>query len=233
MKTLVSSILRRDDIVLRCKSTANAHYDTAQSVLDDLRSRREAVDVLSHIDALKAGIIESDGLTTEAASSILRTVTVQSLLHLGSRSFSHLLNAIERYLPVLRALAEGKSGKGDILAAAARFWALNPQMVGIVFDKLMQYQIVDPSDVVAFAFRPTEGKNADGAVAIDTESFDLLRGALDKANGRVVIARKKVTVLSKEDEENRAKVKAKEGAMEVDADGKAGPSFTLPCSIMN
>jgi len=55
---------------------------------------------------------------------------MQSLLHIGSRSFSHLLNAIERYLPLLRNIAStgASSGsaspeaKADILTAAASFW---------------------------------------------------------------------------------------------------------------
>jgi nuclear cap-binding protein subunit 1 len=40
----------------------------------------------------------------------------------------------------------------DILTAAASFWKYNRQTVAIVFDKLMQYHIVDPNDVVGWTF---------------------------------------------------------------------------------
>ena len=75
----------------------------------------------------------------------------------------HFLNAIERFLPILRYLASGgvssaggggtPEAKANILAAAAAsFWKYNRQMVAIVFVKLMQYQIVDPNDVVGWTF---------------------------------------------------------------------------------
>jgi nuclear cap-binding protein subunit 1 len=113
----------------------------------------------------------------------------------------------------------------DILTASAQFWKRNRQMVGIVFDKLMQYQIVDPTDVVSWAFGGGLG-NGDGPLKVNYRQWDLLKGALDKANGRVMIARKKVIALRKEEDENRARANA-DGAtngtsMEVDADAKPG-----------
>ena len=90
-------------------------------------------------------------------------------------------------------------------------------MVGIVFDKLMQYQIVDPTDVVSWAFAHRE----------EGLDWDVLKGDIDKANGRVVVARKKVAALRKEEDETRARAKASGGAdvavaMEVDAEAKPG-----------
>jgi nuclear cap-binding protein subunit 1 len=172
--------------------------------------------------------------------AILRSIAVQSLLHIGSRSFSHLLNAIERYLPLLRNVASdgvsstGASGspeaKTGILAAAAAFWKHNRQMVGIVFDKLMQYQIVDPTDVVAWTFVNGQGpgqlSEPVGPLHLSAFEWDLMRGALDKANGRVMTARRKVNMLRKEDDDKRARVKASapDNSMEVDADAKPGRS---------
>lgn len=169
----------------------------------------------------------------------MRSIAVQSLLSIGSRSFSHLLNAIERYLPLLRSLAiggiagSGASGsaeaKADILTAAAAFWKRNKQMVNIVFDKLMQYQIVDPTDVVAWTFTNVAGDghlSGMGPLSLSAFEWDLLKGALDKANGRVMIARRKVAALRKEEDDTRAKAKAKGGvdvsSMEVDGYTKPG-----------
>jgi nuclear cap-binding protein subunit 1 len=104
-------------------------------------------------------------------------------------------------------------------------------MVGIVFDKLMQYQIVDPTDVVGWTFVNGAGIGQLSAVlgplSLSAFEWDLLKGALDKANGRVMIARRRVTALRKEDDETRARVKASGSAddvtsMEVDADAKQG-----------
>ncbi|TFK43083.1 MIF4G like-domain-containing protein [Crucibulum laeve] len=218
------------------------HHDAAQSILNLFRGRAKAEDVVTHLDTLRSTLESSEdvGLNVDAT---VRSITVQSLLNIGSRSFSHLLNAIERYLPLLRHLASGgvsstggngiPEAKADILTAAAAFWKYNRQMVGIVFDKLMQYQIVDPTDVVGWTFLngAVIGQLSELAGPMNLSAFewDLLKGALDKANGRVMIARRKVTVLRKEDDDNRARVKASENeSMEVDTDAKQEATVDSP-----
>ena len=211
-------------------------------MLNLFRGRAKATDVISHLDSLKHSLEVSDGDVN--ADTVVRSIAVQSLLHIGSRSFSHLLNAIERYLPLLRSLASGgvsstggsgnAEAKSDILAAAAAFWKRNRHMIGIVFDKLMQYQIVDPSDVVAWTFVNRAGIGQPrgatlGPPSLSAFEWDLLKGALDKANGRVVIARRRVQALRKEEDDTRAKVKAggADNSMEVDDDTKEGTFWSL------
>lgn len=218
---------------------ANSYHDAAQAILNLFRGRAKAEDVISHLDALKATLEPSDEGHVNV-DSVVRSIAIQSLLHIGSRSFSHLLNAIERYLPLLRHLASdgasmtGGSGNADakanILTAAAAFWKNNRQMIGIVFDKLMQYQIVDPTDVVAWTFLngAVVGHLSELASPMNLCAFewDLLKGALDKANGRVMIARRRVTALRKEDDDTRARVKAgTDETMEVDAEPKQGAYY--------
>ena len=195
---------------------------------------------MSALETLRNSLAESMHGTANP-DNVLRSIAIQSLLHTGSRSFSHFLNAVERYLPLLRNLAAGgiSSNGGtpslearmDILTASARFWKRNRQMVGIVFDKLMQYQIVDPTDVVSWAFGSGYG-NGEGPLKVDHRQWDLLKAALDKANGRVMIARRRVIALRKEEDETRARANANgenNGAsMEVDADAKPGALALSP-----
>jgi nuclear cap-binding protein subunit 1 len=98
-------------------------------------------------------------------------------------------------------------------------------MVGIVFDKLMQYQIVDPTDVIGWTFLNGSVVGQLGEIEkplfLSAFEWDLLKAALDKANGRVVIARRKIATLRKEDDDARAKAKASQG-MEVDGETKPG-----------
>lgn len=215
-------------------SIAHPYHDAAQSVLDLLRGRSKPEDVMSALESLRNSLAESTHDTANL-DNVLRSIAIQSLLHTGSRSFSHFLNAVERYLPLLRNLAAGgiSSNGGvpslearmDILTASARFWKRNRQMVGIVFDKLMQYQIVDPTDVVSWAFGSGLG-NGEGPLKVDYRQWDLLKAALDKANGRVMIAKRRVIALRKEEDENRARANANGAnngtSMEVDADAKPG-----------
>ena len=194
------------------------HYEAAQSVLNQLRSRTKPEDVLVHLDTVKNGLAETADII-EDPDALIRSIAIQSLLHIGARSFSHFLNAVERYLIVLRALSGTPEAKKHVLELVSNFWRRSHQMVGIVFDKLMQYQIVEPADVVTWVF-------SHSSRGLD---WDLLRSAIDKANGRVVVARRRVTTLRKEDDDAHARAKAKanggvadSAAMEVDAETMHG-----------
>ncbi|KAM6495489.1 MIF4G like domain containing protein [Amanita muscaria] len=209
---------------------SNPYHESAQTVLNLIRGRAKAEDVIANLETLKTTLENADEPIN--VNSVVRSITVGSLLHIGSRSFSHLLNAIERYLPLLRSISSASlstsggggspEAKADILTGVASFWQTNRQMIGIVFDKLMQYQIVDPTDVVAWVFSQEtsigEPRVLGGPSSIGTHEWDLLKGALDKANGRVVIAKRKVVALRKEDDDTRGRAKATANAMEVDAD---------------
>ncbi|KAG1828882.1 armadillo-type protein [Suillus variegatus] len=142
----------------------------------------------------------------------IRSISIHCLLSIGSRSFSHL-NAIERYLPLLRGLAgTDAESKQDILSAVASFWHLNRQMVNIVFDKLMQYQIVDPTDVVGWTFENVGGDaHLSGMRPMSLSAFewDLLKAP------RRNVARVK------------ASVGADVGSIEMDADVKPFKQVTV------
>ena len=59
---------------------------------------------LSRATHTKSTFVHSEGEHLNVDSIIL-SITIQSLLNIDSRSFSHFLNAIERNLPVLRDLS--------------------------------------------------------------------------------------------------------------------------------
>ena len=102
------------------------------------------------MDEDEQGLVSSAGV----AEQVVRDMAVQALLYAGSRSFSHLLNIIERYHDLLRSLSQAPQARLEMLASTVRFWARSPQWVLIVIDKLLQYRIVEPVDVVHFVFTP-------------------------------------------------------------------------------
>ncbi|KEP55380.1 cap-binding protein 80-PB [Rhizoctonia solani 123E] len=193
------------------------HYQEAAELLTMIKDRAKADEVAAHCLKLPRSVP-------------IQHMVMQSLLHVGSRSFSHFLNAVERYLSLLR----GESGSGSlrgeknaekarpILCAAGEYWANNQQMIGIVFDKLMQYQIIDPSDVIEYAFESgiKEGETPD----LSSERWLLVQAALNKANGRVVGAKRKVVTLNKDEEERRARAIANAGGIGMDVDVDAQPA---------
>ncbi|RPD62077.1 hypothetical protein L227DRAFT_609933 [Lentinus tigrinus ALCF2SS1-6] len=214
----------------------NPYHEAAQSVLNLLRGRAKPEDVMTHLETVRNQLSETAEGNVNV-DSLLRSITVQSLLSIGSRSFSHFLNAIERYLPLLRNLAAGHISDGgvphaeartDIMSAVATVWRRSRHMVLIVFDKLMQYQIVDPTDVVAWTFDHCPAVTSrQPKTTFNAFQWDLLKLALDKANGRVMVQRKKVAVLRREADDTAAVAIAGEN-MEVDADADLAPAGESP-----
>ncbi|TFK83265.1 cap binding protein 80-PB [Polyporus arcularius HHB13444] len=222
----------------------NPYYEPAQSVLNLLRGRAKPEDVMAHLEIVRNQLSE----TAEGdvnIDSLLRSIAVQSLLSIGSRSFSHFLNAIERYLPLLRNLAAGQisdngpphaEARTDIMSAVATVWRRSRHMILIVFDKLMQYQIVDPTDLVAWTFAHCPAvTSGQPKSTFNAFQWDLLKSALDKANGRVMVARRKVAALRREADDKAARAIAGE-SMEVDTEDKpdvvpAGESEQLTSAL--
>lgn len=208
------------------------YYEPTQSLLNLIRGRAQVDEVMPLAESLRTNLSDNVTLPPDTTpDSAVRLITMQILLHVGSRSISHFLNAIERYLPLLRSLGSTPENKLDYLNASAKFWRRNGQMVSIVFDKLMQYQIVDPSDIITWSFKGINGQEA--AASIGVQAWDLLKAALDKAIGRVAIAYQKVQTLRKDDEDAKAKAMASATPDEMDVDsdeakkGKPIMHFTL------
>ncbi|PVF94764.1 hypothetical protein CPB86DRAFT_788751 [Serendipita vermifera] len=195
------------------EAASNPHAYLADALLTKLRDRVPMAEISLQVDNMRSELVGS-GLTESRAASRMRSVTLQCILMLGSRSFSHFLNAIERYLKVLQPLSTTPDAKFEMLEIVGTFWRRNRQNILIIFDKLMQYQIADPTDVVSWAFEGTGlGEKNDG---LSTFQWELMRMALDKSNGRVSIAQRRLVQQIKLDEEARAAKNAQAIGMDVD-----------------
>ncbi|KAJ1915011.1 Nuclear cap-binding protein subunit 1 [Mycoemilia scoparia] len=85
-------------------------------------------------------------------TNLAREMLIQHVLLSGSKTFSHMLNAIERYMPVLQKYSAGSDAKLHIAKITEEFWILNPQMYVITLDKLLNYRVIDPITVVEAVF---------------------------------------------------------------------------------
>lgn len=192
-------------------------------------------------------------VTTEtAADLVVRDIMTQVVLNIGSRSFSHFLNIVERYHALLRQLSSTPAMRTAILASTTRFWARSPQWVQIVFDKLMQYRIVEPADIVTFIFSPALPESVPATILQGSGDFlpssfsklldptmpgdvptrdwacfdwyELLRLTVEKVNGRVGQVRRRLARLQREEaEEAERKEAAAAGLLEEEAAATSPP----------
>jgi nuclear cap-binding protein subunit 1 len=68
---------------------------------------------------------------------IASQVFVQCLMFIGQKSFSHLLNAVERNIVSVQGYMSGEKG----VALVAHVWTFHPQFLEICVDKLTNYRV--------------------------------------------------------------------------------------------
>ena len=143
----------------------------------------------------------------EASSAAIRQMASETLLHLGSRSFSHFLNATERYLEILRHLTPDPRSRRTLLDGIASYWRQSSQMRLVTVDKYLQYGVLEGLDVVDWVFAEDTGGagGADGDGWTDGEKWEMLRMCLDKHVGKVAVVKRRVKMVEKEDEAARAR----------------------------
>ncbi len=113
-----------------------------------LRGKASASEVRAHLLGLPNATTGPD----EPLSPEYRLMAAETILHLGSRSFSHFLNATERYLDVLRFLTPDPASRQVVLDAITSFWRKSSQMRLVTMDKYLQYGVLEGLDVVDWAF---------------------------------------------------------------------------------
>jgi len=157
-----------------------------------------------------------------------------------------------RYHALLRDLSSSPAMRLAILSSTVRFWALAPQWVQIVFDKLLQYRIVEPADIIDFVFAPPRNIPAlvllgsgdgvagsfsrvappeAGGLERDWSTFswwDIVRITVDKVNGRVEQVRKRLETLEREEADEADRKAAAEAAGAEEPQLPAEPEFKLP-----
>ncbi len=207
-----------------------SHPYSAQAgrLINSIKAKASADVILADFETFKSSIVDdaSSAIPTEAtegmvanatqADVVVRDLTIQCVLQVGSRSFSHFLNIVERYHSLLRQLSRSGRMRAAILAGAVRFWSASQQWVHIVVDKLLQYRIVEPADVVEFIFsppadeprtiQPVSGLAGEGWCGFNT--WTLLRLTLEKVNGRVDQLKKRLEEIQRKEAEETERKEA-------------------------
>lgn len=130
------------------------------------------------------------------------------ILQAGSRSFSHFLNASERYRKLVEALARNASERRDVLVWIREFWKDSSQFRVMYIDKYLQYDLVQQGDVVAvilgaYSARPSDVPEDWPTIWTDFHAWELLSNVLNKSKGRLATTDRRILETEKEDERVR------------------------------
>lgn len=106
-----------------------------------IKNKGNPEDVLTLIKDLPNPLQEED---SEPSYNPLKIeVFVQTLLYLGSKSFSHAFAAIAKFHSVFKTLAETEEAQICILRNVYEVWHAHPQMLCVLIDKMLKTQIVE------------------------------------------------------------------------------------------
>ncbi|KAK4683566.1 nuclear cap-binding protein subunit 1, partial [Tremellales sp. Uapishka_1] len=235
MQTLPDEMLTKEANVISAdppepvwpyEKDAHPLHAEATELLKLLRQKVPVPTIKSHLDGLPDATSGPD----EPLSPEIRLMAFQTLLHLGSRSFSHFLNATERYLDLLRQLTPDPSTRRVLLDGVTGYWKESSQMVLVVVDKYLQYGVLEGLDVVEWVFgeelRSGGGEDGDGWT--DCHKWEILRMTIDKTVGRVEAAKRRVRDVERGDEVARARRAAEKLERGEDVGMDEGDSADAP-----
>lgn len=80
------------------------------------------------------------------------TVVVQTLLDIGSKSFTHLVTVLERYGQVFAKLCPDNDKQVMLLSQVSTYWKNNVQMTAVAIDRMMGYRLVSNQAIVRWVF---------------------------------------------------------------------------------
>lgn len=179
-------------------------HQEAVGLLSLLRKKGTTTDIQTYLVTLPNITSGPD----EPLPANVRVMAIETILHLGSRSFSHFLNATERYLDILRSLTPDPSSRQLLLQGISSYWRTSQQQQLITIDKYVQYGILEGLDVVDWIFSESDvaGAGADDADGwTDGNKWEILRMSLDKHSGRVAAVKKRLRAVERADETARAR----------------------------
>ncbi|KNZ45371.1 hypothetical protein VP01_819g2 [Puccinia sorghi] len=199
----------------KCCPEPRAHRDhlAALDVVQLLKHKEPVSRLLDYLTKMQERLV-NEGIL-ESAQDVTREVAVQALLHVGSRSFSHFLNILERlvtciyhgakrqYLELIKNLTNSPNARASLLQTVSKFWRKNGQFELIVIDKLLEYRVVDPIDSLRHSFDTYKSLQWG-----ELQFWDGLKLTVEKVTRRVKASRTKLATLKKDEEDQRDRQRA-------------------------
>ena len=84
--------------------------------------------------------------------NITLEVVVQTLLNIGSKSFTHLITVLERYGQVLAKICPDLEMQVMLISEISAFWKNSTQMTAIAIDRMMGYRLISNLAIVSWVF---------------------------------------------------------------------------------
>ena len=85
---------------------------------------------------------------------ITLSVIGQTLLDIGSKSFTHLITVLERYGQVIARICPDQDKQVMLIAEVGSYWKNSTQLTAITIDRMMGYRLISNLAIVRWVFSP-------------------------------------------------------------------------------
>lgn len=85
---------------------------------------------------------------------ITLSVIVQTLLDIGSKSFTHLITVLERYGQVIARICPDQDKQVMLIDEVSSYWKNSAQLTAITIDRMMGYRLISNMAIVRWVFSP-------------------------------------------------------------------------------
>eukprot|EP00158_Paraphelidium_tribonemae_P007411 Partr_v1_DN28235_c0_g1_i6_m76133 putative nuclear cap binding protein subunit 1 len=157
--------------------------EVADKLLESMRLKQSDDEKLAIVEEIKSKPLSDAMLvgTDDAGMQAATSVVVQCVMQMGSKSFSHMLNSIERHMNLLMHVSQTTEAKAGVIKVVAEFWSQNKQFFIITIEKLLNYKIIDTASVLSWTFDPFGGMGD----ANRTYIWEILKKTVSKLNSRI------------------------------------------------
>lgn len=131
-------------------------------------------------------------LPTQAQQASIQIVA-QTLLYIGSKSFTHTVTVLEKYGQIFRKIAPDHGSQIAMIETVSQLWRNSAQMTAIVIDRMMGYRMVSNLAIVAWVF----GAQNVQQFHTSDQVWEILRNAINKTNNRTVDLRREIAAAEK------------------------------------
>lgn len=97
--------------------------------------------------------VEEHMIPTNGAEFALDVVS-QTLLDIGSKSFTHLITVLERYGQIISKLCPNEEMQLLLMDEVSAYWKNSTQMTAISIDRMMGYRMISNLAIVKWVFSP-------------------------------------------------------------------------------
>lgn len=125
----------------------------AKALIESIKNKEGLDMMLGSLDPLPDGAIDGRELDPVYPEAKLEVV-VQTILRVGCKSISHISVALNRFRDLIMAVMPNQDAKVCCLKITFSFFKTNHQLMCIMIEKYLNFQLIEPSCIVSWIFSP-------------------------------------------------------------------------------